>query len=312
MKRVILTGATGFVGANLTRRLIEDGHEVHVLVRPSCHPWRLQPIQTELFWHEVNLSDQAALIAVVERIKPDWIFHLAVHGAYSSQTDLTQMVQTNFLGTINLVEACLKVGFEAFVNTGSSSEYGFKATAPAETEWLEPNSHYAVTKASATLFCRYTAQRQKVHLPTLRLYSVYGPYEEPSRLMPTLIAQGLQGKLPPLVNPDIARDYVYVDDVNEAYILAATRATPERGAVYNVGTGTQVRLREVVEVACRVLGITAAPEWGSMPNRQWDSSVWIANNHKIQTELGWVPRYSFEQGFKSMTDWFQQHRPISA
>ncbi|MEM8805746.1 MAG: GDP-mannose 4,6-dehydratase, partial [Cyanobacteria bacterium P01_G01_bin.38] len=134
----------------------------------------------------------------------------------------------------------------------------------------------------------------------------------PSHLMPTLIAQGLQGKLPPLVNPDIARDYVYVDDVNEAYILAATRATSERGVVYNVGTGIQVRLREVVEVACRVLGITAAPEWGSMPNRQWDSSVWIANNHKIQTELGWFPRYSFEQGFKSMTDWFQQHRPISA
>ncbi|MEM8805939.1 MAG: NAD-dependent epimerase/dehydratase family protein, partial [Cyanobacteria bacterium P01_G01_bin.38] len=69
-------------------------------------------------------------------------------------------------------------------------------------------------------FFHYTAQRHKAHLPTLRLYSVYGPYEEPSHLMPTLIAQGLQGKLPPLVNPDIARDYVYVDDVNEAYILA--------------------------------------------------------------------------------------------
>jgi UDP-glucose 4-epimerase len=312
MKRVILTGATGFVGANLTQRLLQDGHEVHVLVRPSCNPWRLQTIRPELHWHEISLSDRESLMAVVSQIRPDWIFHLAVHGAYSSQTDLLQMVQTNFVGTIHLVEACLNVGFEAFVNTGSSSEYGFKAQAASEREWLEPNSHYAITKASATLFCRYTAQSQKVHIPTLRLYSVYGPYEEPTRLMPTLILRGFQGELPPLVNPEIARDYVYTEDVNQAYILAASKSTassstPEWGAVYNVGTGIQTRLREVVDVARRVFNITAEPNWGSMPDRRWDASVWVADSQKIQTELGWSPRYSFEQGFRAMASWLRQH-----
>jgi nucleoside-diphosphate-sugar epimerase len=307
MKRVLITGGTGFVGANLARRLLQDGHEVHLLVRSGFNPWRIQSIQSALLLHETPLQDKDALISLVEKIQPNWIFHLAVHGAYSYQTDLDQIVQTNIISTINLVEACLRNGFEAFVNTGSSSEYGFKDHAPSESEWLEPNSYYAVTKASATLFCRYTAQSKVVHIPTLRLYSVYGSYEEPTRLLPTLIRHGLRGSLPPLVNPTIARDFVYIDDVIDAYLLAATQANQELGAVYNVGTGVQTTLSEVVEMARRIMDIAAQPEWGSMPDRHWDASVWIANNQAIKQALGWEAHYSFESGFSAMVNWMRQH-----
>ena len=217
------------------------------------------------------------------------------------------MVQTNLLGTIHLVEACLAAGFEAFIHTGSSSEYGFKSQAPSEQEWLEPNSDYAVTKASATLYCRHIARSRRLPLVTLRLYSVYGPYEEPTRLLPTLILQGVQGRLPPLVHPDIARDYVYTDDVNDACLRAATQPAPEYGAVYNLGTGVQTSLRAVVDVARRVLNLAVEPAWGSMPNRSWDTNVWVSDSRKIRAELGWQPRYSFEQGFREMAAWFQRH-----
>jgi dolichol-phosphate mannosyltransferase len=270
----------------------------------------------------VNFDDEIVLTSVVAKIQPDWIFHLAAHGAYPSQTDLRQMVQTNIMGTINLVEACLRIGFEAFVNTGSSSEYGFKDYAPSETEWLEPNSHYAVTKASATLYCYYTAQSRGVHIPTLRLYSVYGPYEEPTRLMPTLIMRGLKGELPPLVNPDVAHDYVYVEDVIEAYLLSATQPNQKLGEVYNVGTGVQTSLSQVVEIARRVMNITVEPVWETMSNRKWDTNVWLADNRKIRAELGWQPRHTFEQGFRLIVNWFhanpsmcnfyQLHRQVPA
>ena len=274
----------------------------------------------------MNFDDEIVLTSVVGKIQPDWIFHLAAHGAYPSQTDLRQMVQTNIMGTINLVEACLRIGFEAFVNTGSSSEYGFKGYAPSETEWLEPNSHYAVTKASATLYCCYTAQSRGVHIPTLRLYSVYGPYEEPTRLMPTLIIRGLKGELPPLVNPDVAHDYVYVEDVIEAYLLSATQPNQKLGAVYNVvynvGTGVQTSLRQAVDIARRVMNIRVEPVWETMSNRKWDTNVWVADNRKIRAELGWQPRHTFEQGFRLIVNWFhanpsmcnfyQLHRQVSA
>lgn len=305
MKRVVITGATGFVGANLVRRLLHDGHEAHLLVRRHHRPWRIAAVRSDVHLHEIELADEEGLARLIKTIRPEWIFHLAAHGAYPSQTDLGQMIATNLNGTANLVAACLKTGFEAFVNTGSSSEYGFKNHPPSEDERLEPNSHYAVTKASATLLCRQTARAHRVHLPTLRLYSVYGPYEEPSRLLPTVIVRGVRGGLPPLADPATARDYVYVDDAVEAYLLAATRPTQEYGAIYNTGTGVQTTLREVAEIARRVMGIGPEPVWGSLPGRQWDTDVWVANNRKIRNTLGWQPCISFEQGFLKMVEWLR-------
>jgi UDP-glucose 4-epimerase len=307
MKRTLLTGATGFVGAVLARQLLVDGHEVHLLVRPGYAPWRIESIREHVHLHEIDLGDKLALADLIAQIRPDWIFHLAAHGAYSSQTDLTQMIQTNIVATANLLEACLAVGFEAFVNTGSSSEYGFKDHPPTESEWVDPNSYYSVTKVSSTLLCRFMAQKHNAHIVTLRLYSVYGPYEEPTRLMPTLIVRGLERSLPPLVNPNIARDYIYAADVNNACILAATTPGVERGAIYNLGIGLQTTLRDVVDVVRRVLDIPVEPVWGSMPDRQWDTTVWVADNRKIVQDLGWQPTYSFEQGFRQMVNWFHEN-----
>ena len=141
---------------------------------------------------------------------------------------------------------------------------------------------------------------------------MYGPYEEPKRLIPTLIVKGLKGELPPLVDPEIARDYVYVEDVIDAFMLCAAHSPLERGAVYNVGTGIQTTLRQVVDTARRLLPITAQPQWGSMANRQWDSTSWVANSCKLQLELGWKPRYDFEAGLAQTIQWFRANQSTLA
>ena len=310
MKRAILTGATGFVGANLARRLLQEGHEVHLFLRKGYNPWRILSIKDNVHIHIANLGDPEDLEKQVALIQPDWVFHLAAYGAYSSQLDFQRMVETNLTSTANLVNACVKTGFDIFVNTGSSSEYGYKDHAPSEQDWLEPNSSYAVTKAAATHYCRYIAQTKNVNLATLRLYSVFGPYEEPTRLIPALIIEGLQGKLPPLVNPNVARDYIYVDDVSRAYLLIASKPEVVSGKVYNLGSGTQLSLQEVVDIARRELPITIEPSWGSMPNRQWDTTSWVANINLINRDLGWEPGYSFEDGFKRFIEWFQSNQDM--
>ena len=103
---------------------------------------------------------------------------------------------------MTLLDACAEAGVEAFVYTGSSSEYGYKDHPPREDEMLEPNSHYAITKAAATHYCQFVAVQHDINAIAVRLYSIYGPFEDPSRLMPTLIDHGLRGTLPPLVSPD--------------------------------------------------------------------------------------------------------------
>src|SRR5262245_38527353 len=285
MRRVLVTGGTGFVGANLVRRLLRDGHDVSVLVHPAYTAWRLTDVRRDVRLARASLDDAAAVDRAVRRARPEWVFHLAAYGAYSWQEDFDRILRTNVLGTMHLVRAAVRHGAEAIVNTGSSSEYGRKDHAPHEQEWVDPNSHYAVTKAAATQYCLYTAQREDVHLVTLRLYSVYGPWEEPGRLMPAVIVHAAEGRLPPLADPGVARDYVYTDDVCDAYLRAAARRTLPRGSVFNIGTGRQTTLKEVEAVARRTLGVAARPVWGSMANRAWDTTVWVSDPRAARRAL---------------------------
>jgi dolichol-phosphate mannosyltransferase len=309
VKRVIVSGASGFVGANLARRLLRDGHEVHLLLRPGRPQWRLAGIQADVRALPVDLVDREAVARALAAARADWIFHLAAYGAYSSQVDARRIVETNLIGTMNLLEAGQRAGFEAFVNTGSSSEYGFKDVAPAETARLEPNSDYAVAKAAATLYCESVARRGDLPISTLRLYSVYGPFEEPTRLIPTLVTRALRRELPPLVDPSIARDFVYVDDATEAYVQAARQRA--RG-VFNVGTGVQTTLRDLVDLARRLFGVAAEPTWGSMAARGWDTTTWVANPERIRAELGWRAGWSLEAGLVATADWLRRDREMHA
>jgi nucleoside-diphosphate-sugar epimerase len=312
MKRVLITGGTGFVGANLARRLLADGHAVHLLVGAGHRTWRLADVLDSLTRHEADLRDADAVCRAVAAVRPEWVFHLAAHGAYSWQTDARAIMATNVLGTVHLVEACRQIGFEVFVNTGSSAEYGWKDHAPAEDEGLEPNSAYAVAKASATLFCRQVARAARLSIPTLRLYSVYGPYEEPNRFLPALVVYGLEGAYPPLADPDIARDYIHVNDVTDAYLRLAVNPPADPGAVYNLGTGVQTTLRQAAEAAAGVFRYRGEPAWGSMPNRRWDTTVWVADARKARRELGWAPRTPFAGGLRAFRAWFEEHPELLA
>ncbi len=310
MKRVLITGGTGFVGANLTRYMLGRGHEVHLIVRPQHTIWRLAKLDDSIRIHVIDLMNYDELRRLLEKIHPDWIFHLAVYGAYSTQCELQQMINTNITSTANLVSCSLHVGFECFVNTGSSSEYGIKDSAPRENEWLDPNSYYACTKAAATHLCRHLSIEHNAHITTLRLYSAYGPFEEPTRLIPTLARYALRGELPPLVSPSIARDFVYVKDVCRAYELAAMHPQQERGAVYNVGTGVQTTLEMAVKHVASICSIQKEPQWGSMSERAWDTTSWVANCEKIRSELGWQPKVDFAQGFRNTLEWFEANSEL--
>jgi UDP-glucose 4-epimerase len=303
LKRVLITGGSGFVGANLTRRLLRDGHETHLILRSGHQVWRLQEIDGRFRSHTLDLEDKDALARCVRDVRPDWVFHLAAYGAYSSQKSMDRMVATNLLGTVALLDACAEIGVEAFVHTGSSSEYGYKDHAACEAEVIHPNSRYAITKAAATHYCRFIAEQQGVNAVTVRLYSIYGPYEEPTRLIPALIIHGLRGALPPLAAPHTARDFVYISDAVEALLVAASGRS---GAIYNVCTGVQTALVTVVDTARRLMHIPAEPRWTSMPARSWDTDRWLGSPELMSRDMGWRAQTDLAQGLQATIDWMLQ------
>jgi dolichol-phosphate mannosyltransferase len=216
---------------------------------------------------------------------------------------MQRMVATNLLGCTALLDASADAGCEAFINAGSSSEYGLKDHAPTEDEALRPNSHYAVTKAAASHYCALTAQSRDVNAITARLYSVYGPYEEPSRLIPTLLVHALEGGLPALVGSGTARDFIYVDDAVDALIALAGAAGVARGSIYNVCTGEQTTLAEIVEIVRGMLRVNAEPNWGTMPQRSWDTNVWVGSPVALCSAIGWRATIGVDEGLRRTATW---------
>jgi nucleoside-diphosphate-sugar epimerase len=311
-KRVLVTGGAGFVGANLVRRLIADGHDVHLVLTPGRTYWRLGDTAERHVPHHLDLADTPAVVSLLAELRPEWIFHLATFGAYPTQNDFDLALKTNVVATTGLVQAALRQGFESLVVTGTSSEYGTKDEPPRESAGLDPLSYYAATKAAATILCRQLAASYAANLVILRLYSVYGPFEEPTRLIPSIIAESWNDRLPPLVDPDAAHDFVFVDDVVDAFIRCAERTDHVPGAIYNVGTGIQTSLREVVDVARDVLKVAVEPDWGSLPSRPWDTAIWQSDSSSLREQTGWRPRFSFRDGFTRTVEWFDARPEMRA
>jgi len=310
--RSLVTGAAGFIGAALARRLVARGDCVTAVAGPGSDLWRLEGLRGAAEVREVDLRDADAVADALRTAHPDEVFHLAAHGAYSWQRSLPRMIETNVTGFAHVAEAALEAGARAIVSAGSSSEYGLKDHAPPEHELPEPNSAYAVTKASATLLGGWLARSRDAAITTLRLYSAYGPWEEPRRLMPALVAAGLDRRLPPLADPAIARDFVYVEDVCDAFLLAAGRARPGEAAVYNVGSGRQTTLRELVDVARAVFAIDEEPAWAAFPARDWDTDVWVADARRAADELGWRAATPLEAGLATFAAWMdEQQSPVA-
>jgi nucleoside-diphosphate-sugar epimerase len=302
--KALITGAGGFVGANLVRHLLDRGDEPVAVIRPGPTSWRLRGATTEARVEMVDLRRAQDVARVVADVAPDVIFNLAAYGAYSWQTDLDEMLAVNVRATETLLEAARRVDAR-LVQAGSSSEYGFANRATAELDRVAPNSYYAVTKVAATHLCRLAAAQHGQHAVTLRLYSVYGPWEEPGRLMPTLVDRALDGTYPPLAAPGTARDFVWIDDVCDAFVRAATTDLEDRGAVLNVASGAQTTLRSLVDIVQPLFEIESDPIWDSMPARNWDTAVWVGDPSTTADLIGWTAATSFEHGLRALAAWMQ-------
>lgn len=301
---ILVTGAGGFVGANLFHRLLAVRKDVFGVVR-SWPAWRLDGVD-KAHVLEVDLMNEAELKTLADSIRPATVFWCAGYGAYAFEKDEDKIYRTNFIALEKFTGFLKPHGFRALVHAGSSSEYGLNCAAPREDAPMAPNSAYAVSKAAASNFIAYAGRVLGLPMVNLRLYAVYGPFEDFARLIPNLVAQGLQGTYPPLVDPDISRDFVYADDVCEAFIRAATRLTPEHyGESFNIGSGQRTTMRELAAIAKTVFHLQSDPVFGTMPPRAWDLKDWYADASKIEAAFGWKARTALDQGLQATAAWIQ-------
>jgi dolichol-phosphate mannosyltransferase len=303
---IVIFGAGGFIGANLFRSIAKYRNDVFAVTSKPFIPWRLDDCDTKRVLH-CNITKKDEVERLFEEHQFRTIFDLAAYGAYSKQDNVELIYETNFIGLLNLMELASKFSIRAFIHAGSSSEYGLNAAGPKEDDPLMPNSHYAVTKASAAQMIKFYGTIKEMPVLNLRYYSIYGPYEEPDRLIPQLIEKGMKGGYPPLVQPDISRDFVYVDDAVLATLLAANSDfIKTRGKSFNIASNQKTTIRDIASAIQAQFNIPNAPEWGDFPNRKWDLKDWYGNAGLAAELLGWENETGLKEGLARTYEW-QSH-----
>jgi nucleoside-diphosphate-sugar epimerase/glycosyltransferase involved in cell wall biosynthesis len=307
---ILVLGASGFVGANIFRAIGRHRDDVHGTTT-RLPAWRLDGCARDRI-HQTDLLIDSNLDHLLDAVNPKSIFDCVAYGAYSFERQIQLIHRTNFDFRIKLMERLLNRDTAMYVHAGSSSEYGDNSAGPDELDHLEPNSHYSVSKASTALLISYYGRHCKLPCANLRLYSVYGPLEDSSRLIPNLVKKGLEGSFPEFVSPDTSRDFIYIDDVVSAFIATANRIKPtDYGCSFNIGSGKQTTIAELAKIATEVFEIKEAPRF-TMPNRNWDLNTWFAKNELAKNRLAWEPTVSITQGLSQTASWMKSIEDLGA
>jgi dolichol-phosphate mannosyltransferase len=299
---ILVIGGSGFIGANLFKTILKSRPDVYATTS-RLPAWRLED-SPALNLIATDLLVDSNLDRVLEQIKPRTIFNCIAYGAYSFETDSQLIYQTNFNFISRLLLRLEKRNISCYVHAGSSSEYGDNSAGPSETDLPAPNSDYAVSKVASANLLYYYGKKKAFPCANLRLYSVYGPLEDSSRLIPNLIRFGVEGRFPDFVSPDISRDFIYVTDVCEAFVDTALNLKAENyGEAFNIGSGHKTTIGDIATFAGEFFKIETAPVF-TMPNRSWDVSEWFANIQRSHQVLNWQPRTPFQDGLEQMVTWY--------
>jgi len=309
-KNILITGGTGFVGANFVHRLVKEGYKPTVFIRKKSNLWRLKNIVSKIHILETDLQNTKLLSRQVSRIKPSHIFHLAVYGAQQSiQKDIIQTYTQNILSSVNLMEVCCKQGFQQYVNIGSSSEYGLKKSAMKEADILQPINHYGATKAAISLAASVFSTTYRLPISTLRLFSPYGYWEDRRRFIPTLILDAINGKRAELSRPSYVRDFIFIDDVIDA-LVHFLRSKKHSNEVFNIGSGKQYTLQQVVDEVQDISSNKLKVTWNDRKSNQLEPSFWKADITKTKKQLNWKPRISLKQGLQKTYQWILRNKNL--
>lgn len=305
IKKILITGANGFIGRHLVRRLNAEGYSVGALVRSvSAKTGRIEGVS---YFHG-DIRNYEEVKTAFSAFEPDTIIHLATYYAVMHRADeIGVMIDTNVKGTTNLLEAAKESGaVQLFINTSSTQVYEQKKQCLKEEDVIKPQSLYAVTKLYAEEACSYYADA--FHLPcvTLRLFPPYGPGDHERRLIPYVIGSILKNTPPNLTTGKQEWDFVYIDDIVNAY-LAVLKSYPFKDdhAIFNIGTGEAVSIRSFVEKIRVNIGSDIDLLWGSVAHRS--NEVWYnsADIKKAQTVLHWSPETGIDEGIKKTVEWFR-------
>jgi UDP-glucose 4-epimerase len=300
-QKVLVTGASGFIGSHLCRRLIEDGSEVHAVYRTQAPAEKSQ-----VRWWQADVSDLRAVRSLFRNIHPDVIYHLASH--VKGAPDLEHVLPTfhsNLESTINLLTLAAETGCRRIVLTGSLAE------PDSQNGEIFPSSPYAAAKWASSGYARMFHALYQLPVVIARVFMVYGPAQQDlTKLIPYVTLSLLRGETPKVTSGDRLVDWIYVSDVVDGFI-ALGEASGIDGATLDLGSGELVTIREIVQQLAGVVDSKARVDFGALVDRPLEPTR-LANPAETFARIGWKAQVRLPEGLTRTVNYYRSELKLSA
>ena len=304
LKKYVITGATGFIGAAIVAELLRQGAQVMILIRAESNCDRLLKLNGFELCKYTNLND-LELIGSLERFQPDVFIHCAWKGVGGGDRNQAYQVTENVSLTIQSVELAAAIGCRQWIGLGSQAEYGNQNCRLDENASIRPTTLYGKAKLAAGVAALGLCEALNLSGVWMRVFSTYGPGDSPNWFIPYVIREFLADRSPHLTLCEQQWDYLYVDDAARAVCALADGLTT---GVFNLGSGSVRPLKDYVEAIKRELNTSLQPVYGSVPYRVDQVMHLEADITHLTNASGWEPKTSLEQGISCTVKSFLMKR----
>jgi UDP-glucose 4-epimerase len=297
-KKVLVTGASGFIGSHLCKCLSERSAQVFGISR-SAHP-----TTADIHWWQGDLVDMSSIRSIIRQIKPDIVYHLASNVTGSRSIDcVLPTLHSNFVSTVNLLTAITEIGCDRIVLAGSLEE------PEIDRGLIVPSSPYAAAKWASNAYSQMFYELYQTPVVTAKIFMAYGPAQSSRFLIPYLISSLMTGIPPQLSSGKRPIDWIYINDLVSG-LLAMADAPNIEGNTIDLGTGNLITIRELVERLVGVIDRQIHPLFGAIPDRP-NEQIRVANIANSYAKIGWQATTSLEEGLKSTLAWYRQNLQVT-
>ena len=299
MKKVLLTGASGFIGRYCLRKLLENGYAVHAVSRIE-----LKSDNPNLHWHKADFLKNDEISTVISQVRPDHLLHLAwqaTPGIFWSSTENIQWVAAS----LELLRCFHEQGGRRVVMAGTCAEYDWSYGYCTEgVTPLAPSTLYGTCKHSLQMALSSYSRQTGLSSAWGRVFFLYGPHEHNDRLVAAVIRASLKGDTVRCSQGDQIRDFLHIEDAADAFVAILDS---EACGPINVASGRPVALKEVILRIATRLASKELVKFGAKPRAEDDPPVLFANVDRLSEEVGWVPKYELASGLDQTIDWWRKN-----